>query len=50
MFNDIYACINFINSQAGFKAIGWYKRGTIDDRSLIYDRKINYVESTSAAT
>ena len=40
-FNAIYACINFINSKSDFTVIGWYKRVTINDQSLIAARKIN---------
>ena len=29
------ACVNFINNHGGFTVIGWYKRGLIDDKSLI---------------
>ena len=28
-------CVNYINSHGGFTIIGWYKRGLIDDKSLI---------------
>ena len=28
-------CVNFINNHGGFTVIGWYKRGLIDDKSLI---------------
>ena len=49
MFNDIDACINFIKSQAGVKFIGWYKRGKIDDQSLIAARNVNYIGTTSLA-
>ena len=42
MFEDIDAFINFINSHGGFKVIGWYKRGIINDQSPIVTSKINY--------
>ena len=29
------ACVNFINNNGGFTIIGWYKRGLIEDKSLI---------------
>ena len=41
MFNNIDACIYFINSHGGFAVIVWYKRGIINDQSLIASRKIN---------
>ena len=28
-------CINYINNHGGFTIIGWYKRGLIEDKSLI---------------
>ena len=31
----IYKCIQFINENGGFVTFGWYKRGVINDKSLI---------------
>ena len=28
-------CMNYINNNGGFTVVGWYKRGLIDDKSLI---------------
>ena len=28
-------CIHFINERGGFRVIGWYKRGVINDRGLV---------------
>ena len=42
MFNTIDSCINFINSHGGFTVIGWYKRGIINNQSLIAASKINF--------
>ena len=42
MFNTIDVCINLIHSHGDLAVIGWYKRGIINDQSLITARKINY--------
>ena len=41
MFNTIDVCINSIDSHGGFTVIRWYKRGIINDQSIIADSKIN---------
>ena len=33
--------IQFINYNGGFTVVGWYKRGVVNDKSLIASLKIN---------
>ena len=39
-----------INDNVGFAVVGWHKRGVINDKSLIDDRKINNSDSGTTAT
>ena len=41
--------IQFINDNGGFTVVWWYKRGVINDKSLIASRKINNVNGGNTA-
>ena len=41
MLTNLENCFQFINDNGGFTVLGWYKRGVINDKSLIDYRKIN---------
>ena len=41
MLTNLENCFQFINDNGGFTVVGWYKRGVINDKSLIDYRKIN---------
>ena len=41
MFNALENCAQLINSQGGFTVVGWYKKGLINDKSLIVVQNIN---------
>ena len=34
--------VNFVNEHGGWTVVGWYKRGSIKDRSLIEDSSNNH--------
>ena len=36
-------CIDFINNNGGFTVIGWYKRGVINDKSLLASRTLSNI-------
>ena len=35
MFTAMEECVDLINNNRGFTVVGWYKRGVINDKSLI---------------
>lgn len=40
MYESMERCIDLINSNGGFTVVGWYKRGVINDKSLIATNSI----------
>ena len=46
MFTAMEDCIDLINNNVGLPVVGWYKRGLINGKSLIYARNINFSVST----
>jgi hypothetical protein len=41
MVSSLESCIDLINRNDGFTIVGWYKKGVINDKSLIAARNIN---------
>ena len=41
MFTAMKECVDLIHNNGGFTAVGWYKRGVINENSIIAARKIN---------
>ena len=41
MLLSVGRSIEFINENGGFTVVGWYKRGVINDKSLLASRKPN---------
>ena len=41
MFISVEECINLINDNGGFTIVGWYKRGVINDRTIVNARAAN---------
>lgn len=41
MLLSVKRCIEFINENGGFTVVGWYKRGVINDKSLLASRNPN---------
>ena len=39
MLDCVEGCVNLINENGGFTVIGWYKRGTINDKSMMAQDK-----------
>ena len=35
MYESMERCIELINNNGGFTVVGWYKRGVINDKSMI---------------
>ena len=35
MSNSVEACVDLINNNGGFTVLGWYKKGLINDKSLM---------------
>ena len=35
MFTAMEECVSLVNNNGGFTVVGWYKRGVINDKSLI---------------
>ena len=48
MLESIQGCIPLINDNDGFTVVGWYKRGIINDKSLISQDKntVGYSNTT----
>ena len=49
MVTALENCIQFINDNGGFTVVGWYKRGVINDKSLIGSRKFNNANGGNTA-
>ena len=46
---SIEAVVDFVNDNGGFTIVGWYKRGSIKDKSLIEAGNTNTNEETIAS-
>ena len=50
MFEAMERCIQLINSNGGFTVVGWYKRGVINDKSLITARNLSNTSNAALNT
>ena len=50
MLTDLENFIRFINDNGGFTVVKWYKIGVINDKTLVYDQKINNGNGENTAT
>ena len=41
MFTAMEECVDLINNNGGIAVVGWYKRGVINDKSLIAAHNIS---------
>ena len=41
MLTDLENCFQFINDNIEFTFVGWYKRGVINDKSIVDSRNID---------
>ena len=50
MLTDLENCIELINDNGGLTVVGWYKRGVINDKSIISPQKINNANCGNTAS